>query len=52
MITQGFPKAVLHERMKAMSVDHAAFIDKLLVYNPFSRMTAYEALKHPWISSI
>lgn len=47
---QGIPAADLHRDAPKISVEHAEFIGRLLVYNPDRRMSALETLSHPFLA--
>lgn len=43
----GIPKLIPHVTLEAVDL-----IQKLLIYNPDSRITASQALKHPWFKEL
>ena len=43
----GIPKLIPHVSLEAQDL-----IQKLLIYNPDTRITASQALKHPWFKEL
>lgn len=43
----GIPKLIPHVSPEAVDL-----IQKLLIYNPDSRITASQAIKHPWFKEL